>query len=83
MTDNEIRLFENLALKHMDKLYSQAIRLAGSTETAESLVQQTYKLSYWRFEQFDKTADFEKWLIRNLAFIWARTRFQGPLIAEG
>ena len=83
MFDSENQLFENLAIKHMDKVYSKAIRLAGSTEAAEGLVQQTYEVAYWRFEHFDKKADFEKWLIGILIFIWASACFQEPLIAEG
>jgi RNA polymerase sigma-70 factor (ECF subfamily) len=69
MSDNEKKLFEDLALKHMDDLYSNAIRLAKNTKIAEDLVQQTIESAYGCFEKFDKNSDFEKWLNRILMFI--------------
>jgi len=46
----------------MDSLYSKAIRLAGSAEGAEYLVQQTYASDFGVFEPFDSHSDFNKWL---------------------
>ena len=70
MSDNEKQLFENLALQHMDNLYSNAIRLAKNTKDAETLVHHTYQSAFERFEQFDKNRDFEKWLNRILVLIY-------------
>jgi RNA polymerase sigma-70 factor (ECF subfamily) len=62
MSDSEKQLFENLAIEHMDSLYSKAIRLGRSSEGAEDLVQQTYASAFCVFEQFDKNNNFNKWL---------------------
>jgi RNA polymerase sigma-70 factor (ECF subfamily) len=69
MTDNEKKIFEDLALKHMDNLYSNAIRLVKNTKNAEALVQQTFESAFASFEKFDKKSDFENWLNRILMFI--------------
>jgi len=62
MSDSEKQLFENLAIEHMDSLYSKAIRLARNSEVAEDLVQQTYASAFCVFDQFDKSDNFNKWL---------------------
>jgi hypothetical protein len=46
MSDSDNQLFENLAIKHMDNLYSNAIRLTRSAKGAEYLVQQTYATAF-------------------------------------
>ncbi len=71
MTDNERQLFENLAIEHMDNLYSKAIRLARSSEGAEELVQRTYATAFNQFEQFDKGRNFCHWLDEILMLICA------------
>jgi len=78
MSDDDKQLFENLAIEHMDSLYSRAIRLAKSAEVAEGLVQQTYASAFSAFEQFDKNNDFNKWLEEILMLIYtsAGTYFQ-------
>ena len=74
MFDSENQLFENLAIKHMDNLYSKAIRLVRSAKGAEDLVQQTYASAYCVFEQFDKNSDFNKRLNEILMLIYTNTR---------
>jgi len=69
MSENEKQLFENLAIEHMDSLYSRAIGLAGNAEAAEGLVQQTYSSAFCAFEQFDKNNDFNIWLHEILMLI--------------
>jgi RNA polymerase sigma-70 factor, ECF subfamily len=69
MSDKEKELFEDLALKHMDNLYSTAIRLVKNTKIAEDLVQRTFESAFRRFENYNKKSDFEKWMIGNLMFI--------------
>ena len=71
MQDSEKIIFENLALKHMDSLYSKAIRLVKNTEQAEALVQQCYAIAYTGFEHFDKNLDFDKWLTAILMIAYA------------
>lgn len=72
MSENEKQLFENLAIEVMDNLYSKAVRLAGSAEGAEILVQQTYAAAFGVFEKFEKDSDYNNWfneiLIRTLIF---------------
>jgi RNA polymerase sigma-70 factor, ECF subfamily len=62
MLNNEMQVFENFALNSMDHLYSTAIRVAGTTEEAELLVQQTYAAAFSGFAQFDKNRNFSAWL---------------------
>ena len=83
MSENENHLFKQLALECMDNLYSKAIRMVNNTKIAEDLVQQTYELAYNRFEQFDKSDDFEKWLIGIFIFIWASNSFREPMVSNG
>jgi RNA polymerase sigma-70 factor, ECF subfamily len=75
MSKKDKLLFEDLALKHMDNLYSKAIRLAKNTKNAEDLVQLTFKTACEQFEKFDKNSDFEKWLNRILMLILVRDGF--------
>jgi RNA polymerase sigma-70 factor, ECF subfamily len=62
MSENDYQLFEQLALKNMDHLYSKAIRLSRNVGSAERLVQHTFASAYNLFAQFDKTSDFKIWL---------------------
>jgi RNA polymerase sigma-70 factor (ECF subfamily) len=62
MSESEEQFFERLCIEVMEKLYSKAIRLVGSTERAENLVQQTYAAAFNVFEKYDKNSDFNKWL---------------------
>jgi RNA polymerase sigma-70 factor (ECF subfamily) len=73
MSDSDNQLFEHLAIKHMDNLYSNAIRLTRSAKGAEYLVQQTYATAYCVFEQFDRNSDFGKWLTEILMLIYTNT----------
>jgi len=62
MSEIQQQVFENLALECMDLVYSNAIRLAGSTEKAELLVQNTYEFAFYLFEYTDQKFDFAAWL---------------------
>ena len=62
MVESDKQVFESLASKYMDDLYSNAIKLEGGIEKAEILVQQTYATAYNVFDQFDKSLDFNEWL---------------------
>ncbi|RPI01430.1 MAG: hypothetical protein EHM72_06495 [Calditrichaeota bacterium] len=75
MSDHEIQLFEDLAFKYMDNLYSRAILLARSAERAEILVQQTYAVAFGVFQHFDKNSDFDKWLNEILMNVYANMCF--------
>lgn len=67
------QLFEGLASNNMDDVYSKAIRLTGSAEKAEILVQKTYAHAFNAFEKFDKNADFNKWLIALLILVFVNS----------
>lgn len=62
MSDNDIQVFENLAIQNMDHLYCNAIKLARNANRAEDLVQLTFASAYSVFELFDQKSDFNKWL---------------------
>ncbi|RPH89590.1 MAG: hypothetical protein EHM72_20160 [Calditrichaeota bacterium] len=62
MSNQEKRLFEHLVTKHLDYIYSKAIRLMHNAEKGEILVQQTLEDASMRFPQFDKKDDFKTWL---------------------
>ena len=71
MTESKEQLFETLGMKHMDEIYTAAIRLTENAEKAEILVQQTYAYAFNDFEKFDKNSDFNKWLIAILLLAYA------------
>lgn len=73
MSNGDKQLFVNLAIEHMDSLYSRAIRLVGSAERAEGLVQQTYTSAFCAFEQFNKNSDFNKWLKETLILVFMQS----------
>jgi RNA polymerase sigma-70 factor, ECF subfamily len=72
MSEKEYQLFEQLALRNMEHLYSKAIRLAGNASSAEGLVQRTFASAYDLFPQFDKTNDFNLWLEAILLHSYAK-----------
>ena len=73
MSDIENQLFEALAIKHMDSLYSKAIRLTGSAKEAENLVQQTYAAARYIFVPFVNNSDFNELLSEILMLIYTNT----------
>jgi RNA polymerase sigma-70 factor, ECF subfamily len=59
--------FEKLALEQMDTLYRVARRLAGNTEDASDLVQETYLRAFKARDKFDlKSIGIRPWLVRIL-----------------
>jgi len=79
---SEKQIFENLALKHMDNLYSKATRLVGNAEGAEILVQQTYATAFVAFERFDKNSDFNTWQNEILMLVYLNSRFYAKVSAD-
>lgn len=74
MSNNEEKLFEDLALKYMDALYSNAIKLAGSATVAEELVQQTYASAFFGFKLYERDSDFGEWLNDLLMIVYMNTQ---------
>ena len=64
--NNRRKEFEDIALEHIDSLYSMAIRLVFNKEAAEDLVQETYLKAYRFFDTFQKGTNIKAWLFKIL-----------------
>lgn len=65
--DNRARKeFEELALPHLDSLYSGALRMTRNPSEAEDLVQETMLLAFRHFDQFKRGTNIRAWLFRIL-----------------
>ncbi len=85
-SDKGRKLFEQQALEHIDALYGTALRLTGSRDSAEDLVQDTYvrALKFWT--KFDPGTNLRAWLFRmmfNLFINQYRRTKRGREISEG
>lgn len=58
--------FEELALKHLDPLYSAALRLTKNERDAEDLVQDTCMRAYRFFDKFERGTNIKAWLFKIL-----------------
>ena len=58
--------FEEIALEHLNSLYSMALRLVFNKEEAEDLVQETYLKAYRFFDTFQKGTNIKAWLYKIL-----------------
>jgi RNA polymerase sigma-70 factor (ECF subfamily) len=56
--------FEKEALPHMDALYNFALRMAGDSDDANDLVQDTYLKAFRFFDKFEKGTNCKAWLFR-------------------
>ena len=64
--NNRRKEFEDIAMEHVDSLYSMAIRLVFNKEEAEDLVQETYLKAYRFFNTFQKGTNIKAWLFKIL-----------------
>ncbi|OHB39876.1 MAG: hypothetical protein A2Y09_09795 [Planctomycetes bacterium GWA2_39_15] len=64
--NNSRKEFEEIAMEHIDSLYSMAIRLVFNKEEAEDLVQETYLKAYRFFNTFQKGTNIKAWLFKIL-----------------
>lgn len=64
------KLFENLALPHLDALYRAAFGLCGRRARAEDLVQATCLKAFERFDSFKPGSNCKAWLLRILRNTW-------------
>jgi RNA polymerase sigma-70 factor, ECF subfamily len=60
------REFEELALEHLDPLYSAALRLTKNERDAEDLVQDTCMRAYRFFDKFERGTNIKAWLFKIL-----------------
>jgi RNA polymerase sigma-70 factor (ECF subfamily) len=58
--------FEGLAMKHVDPLYSAALRLTKNERDAEDLVQDTFLRAYRFFDKFERGTNIKAWLFKIL-----------------
>ena len=54
--------FEDIALQHMNSLYSAALRMAKDRADADDLVQDTYLRAYRFFDRFERGTSIKAWL---------------------
>jgi RNA polymerase sigma-70 factor (ECF subfamily) len=59
-------IFRGLALSHLDLLYRAALRVTGSRERADDLVQETYRIAFERWRDLRDPAACRAWLLRIL-----------------
>jgi RNA polymerase sigma-70 factor, ECF subfamily len=58
--------FEELAMRHLDPLYSAALRLTKNDRDAEDLVQDTFLRAYRFFDKFERGTNMKAWLFKIL-----------------
>jgi RNA polymerase sigma-70 factor (ECF subfamily) len=64
MADRE--RFADLALEHMQSLYSAALRMTRNPADAEDLVQETFLKAYRAFDSFQEGTNLKAWLYKIL-----------------
>ncbi len=69
--------FEAEAVPHLDAVYRFALRLAGSPDAAEDLVQETYLRAYRAWEQFTPGTNAKSWLFTICRNVFLRQRERG------
>lgn len=58
--------FDREAVPHMDLLYNYALRMTGSRDDAEDLIQETYLKAYRFWDKYEKGTNIRAWLFRIL-----------------
>lgn len=56
--------FVREAIPHMDLLYNYALRMTGSPDDADDLVQETYLKAYRFWDKYEKGTNIRAWLFR-------------------
>ncbi len=64
--DKKQKEFEELAMPHIDSLYSMALRYIFNKEEAEDLVQDTYLKAYRFYSSFQQGTNIKAWLFKIL-----------------
>jgi RNA polymerase sigma-70 factor (ECF subfamily) len=79
--------FAEEALPHLDAVYRFAIRLTGSADDAEDLVQETFLRAFRAWDQYTRGTNAKSWLFticRNVFLRrWERARRHEEIVAEG
>jgi len=58
--------FQELAFKHVDSLYSTALRMTKNNLDAEDLIQDVYLRAFRFFHRFEKGTNFKAWIFKIL-----------------
>jgi RNA polymerase sigma-70 factor (ECF subfamily) len=66
--------FAEEALPHLDAVYRFALRLAGSPDEAEDLVQETFLRAYRSWDQFERGTKAKSWLFTICRNVFLRSR---------
>lgn len=81
MTDSTPRTnsadFHEEALPHMDAVFRFALRLSGSQDQAEDLVQETYLRAYRSWDQYTPGTQCKSWLFTICRNVFLRQRERG------
>jgi RNA polymerase sigma-70 factor (ECF subfamily) len=78
--------FEELALEHLDPMYSAALRLTKNERDAEDLVQDTFLRAYRFFDKFERGTNIKAWLFKILTNTFInryRRRVKERTVVEG
>ncbi len=84
--DDTRREFEQLALVHVDPLFSAALRLTRNERDAEDLVQDTFLRAYRFFDKFERGTNIKAWLFKILTNTFInryRRRVKERSVVEG
>jgi RNA polymerase sigma-70 factor (ECF subfamily) len=77
--------FDRAALVHVAELLRVAIRLSGSVEAGEDLLQETYLQAWRSFHRFETGTNCRAWLYKILLFNYAgqrRKRARQPILVD-
>ncbi len=66
--------FAEEALPHLDAVYRFAIRLTGSADEAEDLVQETFLRAFRSWDQYSRGTNAKSWLFTICRNVFLRTR---------
>ena len=64
------KLFEKIAMPHLDAVYRAAVALCGSRSQADDLAQATFLKACQRFDSFQVNTNCKAWLLRILRNTW-------------
>lgn len=69
--------FQDEAIPHLDAVYRFALRLAGSPDAAEDLVQETFLRAFRAWEQYTPGTQCKSWLFTICRNVFLRQRERG------
>lgn len=78
--------FEELTLRHLDPMFSAALRLTKNERDAEDLVQDAYLRAYRFFDKFERGTNIKAWLFKILTNTFInryRRRVKERSVVEG